>query len=107
MKKLSVVIFALVSALSSGAAMANADLAKAKNCLSCHAADKKLVGPSYADIAKKHAGDKGAVDKLAQRIREGVKAGETSWGPVPMPANSQVSEAEAKTLATWVLAGGK
>jgi cytochrome c len=107
MNKLSVIAFVTLSALSSGSAFANADLAKAKNCMSCHAPDKKLVGPSYADIAKKHAGDKAAADKLATRIREGVKAGETSWGPVPMPANSQVSEAEAKTLAAWVLAGAK
>ncbi len=91
---------ALGLSLVSGAAFANADLAKAKNCLACHATDKKVVGPSYKDVAAKYASDKGAVDKLAKKIRQG---GVGVWGQIPMPANPQVSEAEAKTLATWVL----
>lgn len=86
--------------LASGAALANADLAKAKNCLACHAADKKVVGPSYKDVAAKYASDKDAVNKLAKKIREG---GVGAWGQVPMPANPQVSEAEARTLAAWVM----
>lgn len=89
-------------ALASGAAFASADLAKAKNCLACHSADKKLVGPAYKDIAAKYAKDKDATAKLAKKIREG---GVGAWGQVPMPANPQVSEAEAQTLAKWVLAG--
>jgi cytochrome c len=84
----------------SGAAFANADLAKAKNCLACHTVDKKLVGPSYKDVAAKYASDKDAVAKLAKKIRDG---GVGVWGQVPMPANPQVSEAEAQTLAKWVL----
>jgi len=91
---------ALGLSLASGAALANADLAKAKNCLACHAADKKIVGPSYKDVAAKYAGDKDAANKLAKKIREG---GVGVWGQVPMPANPQVSEAEARTLAAWVL----
>jgi cytochrome c len=87
--------------LASGAALANADLAKAKNCMACHAADKKLVGPAYKDVAAKYAADKGAAAKLAKKIREG---GVGVWGQVPMPANPQVNEAEALTLANWVLA---
>jgi cytochrome c len=92
---------ALGLSLVSGSALASADLAKAKNCLACHAADKKLVGPSYKDIAAKYAKDKDAVAKLAKKIREG---GVGVWGQIPMPANPQVSDAEAKTLATWVMA---
>ena len=84
----------------SGAALASADLAKSKNCLACHATDKKLVGPSYKDIAAKYASDKDAAGKLAKKIREG---GVGAWGQIPMPANPQVSEAEALTLARWVL----
>lgn len=87
-------------ALASGAAFASADLAKAKNCLACHVADKKLVGPSYKEVASKYAKDKDAVAKLAKKIREG---GVGAWGQVPMPANPQVSEAEAQTLAKWVM----
>lgn len=78
---------------------AGADLAKTKNCLSCHAVDKKVVGPSYKDVAAKYKGDKAAADKLAAKIKAG---GSGVWGPVPMPPNN-VTEAEAKTLATWVL----
>jgi cytochrome c len=81
-------------------AFASADLAQKKNCLACHAADKKVIGPSYKDVAAKYAGQKDAADKLAQKI---VKGGSGVWGAVPMPANPQVNDAEAKTLATWVL----
>ncbi len=68
--------------------------------MACHAADKKLVGPSYKAVADKYAGDRTAVDMLASKI---VKGGAGAWGPVPMPANPQVSEAEAKKLAAWIL----
>ena len=68
--------------------------------MACHAADKKLVGPAYKEVAIKYAGQKDAVDKLAAKI---IKGGSGVWGPVPMPANAQVSEAEAKKLASWVL----
>lgn len=81
-------------------ALADLALATGKNCMACHAADKKLVGPSYKEVATKYAGQKDAVDKLAVKI---VKGGSGVWGPVPMPANAQVSEAEAKKLAAWVM----
>jgi len=96
----SLIVAALGLTLASGAALANADLAKAKNCLACHAVDKKVVGPSYKDIAAKYASDKDAAGKLAKKIREG---GVGVWGQIPMPANPQVSDAEAQTLARWVL----
>jgi cytochrome c len=75
-------------------------LAKSKNCMACHSVDKKLVGPAYKDIAAKYKGDGGAVDKLAVKIQKG---GSGVWGPVPMPANPQVNEADAKKLAAWVM----
>lgn len=81
-------------------AFADQALATAKNCMACHALDKKLVGPAYKDVAAKYASDKTAVDKLAAKI---MKGGSGVWGPVPMPANAQVNEAEAKKLAAWVL----
>lgn len=81
-------------------AMADMALATSKNCMACHAVDKKLVGPSYKDVAAKYAKDKTAVATLSAKI---VKGGAGVWGPVPMPANTQVNEAEAKQLATWVL----
>ncbi len=96
------VLFALIAAVSVTApAFADQALATAKNCMACHAVDKKLVGPAYKEVAAKYKGDKTAVDKLAGKI---MKGGSGVWGPVPMPANTQVNEAEAKKLAAWVLA---
>ena len=94
---------ALLLALASVAtapAFANADLAQKKNCMACHAVDKKVVGPGYKEVAAKYAGQPDAVDKLAQKV---IKGGAGVWGPVPMPANAQVSEAEAKQLAQWIM----
>jgi cytochrome c len=80
--------------------MANADLAKAKNCMACHAVGNKVVGPAYKDVAAKYAGDAGAENRLTQKV---LKGGSGVWGVVPMPANTQVSEAEARTLVKWIL----
>lgn len=91
---------ALCLGLASGSALANADLAKARNCVACHAPDKKVVGPSYQQIAAKYANDKSAVANLTRKVREG---GSGVWGQVPMPPNPQVSAEEAATLAQWVL----
>ena len=90
----------LAGSLISAHALADQALAKAKNCLSCHAVDKKIVGPAYQEVARKYAGQKDAADKLASKI---MKGGAGVWGVIPMPVNSQVSEAEAKKLANWVL----
>ncbi len=99
MKSLIILGVALSAAVASPA-FANADLAKQKNCLACHATDKKVIGPSYKDVAAKYTGQKDAADKMAQKI---LKGGSGVWGAVPMPANPQVTEAEAKALAAWVL----
>lgn len=98
MKRALLVLAALAAV--SAPALADQALANAKNCMACHAVDKKLVGPSYKDVATKYAGQKDAVDRLAGKI---MKGGSGVWGPVPMPANAQVSEADAKKLAAWVL----
>lgn len=95
-----IVLGVALSAVIASPAFASADLAKQKNCLACHAADKKLIGPSYKDVAAKYAGQKDASDKLAHKI---MKGGSGVWGAVPMPANPQVSEADAKALATWIM----
>jgi cytochrome c len=100
MSTLRTVSFALALGLASGTALASADLAKAKNCLACHTVEKKLIGPAYKDVASKYANDKEAPEKLAKKIRQGSSG---VWGAIPMPPNPQVSEAEAKTLAEWIL----
>ena len=80
-------------------AQASETLARSKNCLSCHTVDKRVVGPSYKDIAARYKG-KSAEAALVQKIREG---GSGSFGAVPMPPNPNVSEADARTLAKWIL----
>ena len=98
------VLFALIAVAASAVAapaLASADLAQKKNCMACHTVDKKVIGPAFKDIAAKYAGQKDAADNLAGKI---LKGGAGSWGQVPMPANPQVSEQEAATLAKWVLA---
>jgi cytochrome c len=86
----------------SNAAMANADLAKSKNCMTCHAVGNKVIGPSFKDVAAKYAGQKDAENKLVQKVLKGSSG---TWGGPSsvMPANLQVSEAEAHTLVKWVL----
>ena len=81
-------------------AFADQALATSKNCMAFHAVDKKLVGPAFKEVAAKYAGKAGAADTLAGKI---IKGGSGVWGPVPMPANAQVNDADAKKLADWVL----
>jgi cytochrome c len=86
--------------LSSGASVADDELYKTKNCFACHRIDKDHLGPSFNSIAARYANDKGAEAKLAQKIREGSVG---AWGPSPMPAQSQVTQAEVSTLVRWIL----
>ena len=81
-------------------AMADMQLATSKNCMACHAVANKLVGPSYKDIAAKYEGQADAPDKLATKI---IKGGSGVWGAIPMPANAQVSPADAQKLVAWIL----
>jgi cytochrome c len=106
MKLKLVALAALTSALTVVSAPVFADqaLATAKNCMACHAIDKKMVGPAYKEVAAKYSGDADAVKKLAVSIQKGSTPGKGNWGPVPMPANTQVNEAEAAKLAAWVMA---
>lgn len=91
----------LVSAVTFSAdAGASQALASGKNCMACHSADKKLVGPSFREIAGRYKDQAGAADLLAGKI---VKGGSGAWGPVPMPAQPQVNAQEASSLAAWIL----
>ncbi len=100
MKKLLVSLAAL-GLFAATPAFANLQLAQKSNCMSCHAVDKKLVGPGYKEVAAKYKGDKTAEAKLVEKVKKG---GAGVWGPIPMPANAQVSDADVKTLVKWVLA---
>ena len=99
-RSLFTAILAAAALFSATSAMADLALATSKNCMACHAIDKKLVGPAYKDVAAKYAGDKTAADKLVLKV---MKGGSGTWGAVPMPANPQVTQAEAKKLVAWVL----
>jgi cytochrome c len=81
-----------------------ADLAKRRNCLTCHAHDRRIVGPSFQEIAAKYKADSGAEVRLAAKVRTG---GGGAWGPVPMPPNADVTESEAKSLVGWILGGAR
>ena len=94
---------ALVAAGTAHAAMSNADaeaLMKKDGCSACHAIDKKIVGPAYQDVAAKYKGDAGAAAKLEEKVKKG---GSGVWGPVPMPPNASVPEADIKALVGWIL----
>lgn len=94
--------FAAGAAAIAAPAFANTALAQKYNCTACHSPDKKMVGPAYKDVAAKYKGDAGAAAKLAEKVKKG---GSGVWGPVPMPPNANVPDADIKTLVDWVLAG--
>ena len=99
MKAVYVAMMAAAGIVMAGQAQADEALAKAKNCMSCHAIDKKLVGPAYKDVAAKYKGDAKAPAMLAAKIKAGGKG---TWGEIPMPPNNVTPE-EASKLAAWVL----
>jgi len=101
MRKFVALTVAAGMMVSAGAAFASPELLKKYNCTACHANDKKMVGPAYKDVAGKYKADAGAAEKLAKKIKAG---GQGVWGPVPMPPHPQVSDADALTMAKYVLA---
>lgn len=100
MKKVQKLVFSLFAVLAAGAVQADEALAKAKLCTGCHAIDKKVVGPSYKDVAAKYAGQKDAEATLTNAIQKGSKG---VFGEVAMPPNPAVKPDEAAKLAKWVL----
>lgn len=94
------IVSTLALALAALPALANEDLAKKSGCLACHAIDKRVVGPSYKEVAAKYKSDKDAAAKLFQKVKEG---GTGVWGQVPMPPNATVKDEDIKTLVKWVL----
>lgn len=100
MRKIAAVLAASGFLFSAGSAFADADLFKKSNCMACHAVDQKRFGPSLKEVAEKYKGDKTAVATLAKKIQTG---GAGVWGQLPMPPQPQVSDADAKTLAEYVL----
>lgn len=97
--------FALAAAVLCAAAAASAqsgeDLIKKNGCVACHAIDKKVIGPAYVDVAAKYKGDAKAAATLQNKVKQG---GSGVWGQVPMPPNTQVSDADIKTMVSFILA---
>jgi cytochrome c len=95
---------AAAATLAAGAHAADAKAAEAfasaSGCLACHTVDKKLVGPSYKDVADRYRKDKSAEAKLMQKVKAGGKG---VWGDIPMPPNTHVKDADIKTLVQWIL----
>ncbi len=100
MKAVWMEMVAASALLMVGTAQASQDLAQSSGCMNCHMLDKKMVGPGLKDIAAKYKSDAGAVAKLTEKI---IKGSNGVWGPIPMPPNAAVSEANAKALAQWIL----
>src|SRR5262245_40840046 len=104
MKSIAIALAAtaiLAWGLEARAAEAGEELAKNSGCLACHTIDKKLVGPSYKDIANKYRGDKSAPANLAKKVKEGGKG---VWGDIPMTPNAHVKDADIATIVNWILA---
>jgi cytochrome c len=96
--RLFLACLAMVASVS--AASANPDLARSKNCVACHHAERKMNGPSYKAIAEVYGTDEAAAKALSEKIRNG---GGGVWGPMAMPAQTNVSPEEADALVKWIL----
>jgi cytochrome c len=99
MKTVATVV-AAACLLVAGAAQANEKLAQASGCMACHSMDKKLIGPSYMDVAAKYRGNKGAEADLIKKVKAGGKG---VWGDIPMTPNAHVKDEDIKTLVQWIL----
>ena len=100
MKKYAAVLAAFGLVAVASPALADEALAKKYACTACHAIDKKLVGPAYKDVAAKYKGDAKAEEKIAAKVKKG---GSGVFGPVPMPPNPNVPDADVAKLVKWVL----
>ena len=93
-------MMAAAGVLAAPVAQADEALLKKHNCVACHQIDKKVVGPAYKDVAKKYKGQKDIAVKLAEKVKKG---GQGAWGPVPMPPNPQVPDADIKKMVEFIL----
>ena len=100
MKVLSFVGAVALAASFSSAALASPELATKSGCLACHALDKKVIGPSYKDVAKKYAGNDKNVKMLAEKI---IKGGQGNWGEIPMAGHPNISQEDAEAMVRYIL----
>jgi len=95
-----ILMVAAAGVLAAPVAQADEALLKKHNCTACHQIDKKVVGPAYKEVAKKYKGQKDIAVKLAEKVKKG---GQGAWGPVPMPPNPQVPDADIKKMVEFIL----
>ena len=100
MKQIVAAAIAASALVAGNAAMANEKLAQASGCMTCHGVDKKIIGPTYKEVAAKYRNDKGAEAMLIKKVKSG---GHGVWGSVPMPPNPHVKDEDIKTLVVWIL----
>lgn len=86
--------------LAPPAALASPELARSRNCVACHHAERKMIGPAFKAIAERYGRDEAAIVPLSEKI---VKGGGGVWGPTPMPPQPAVSPQDAEALAKWIL----
>ncbi|MEO8717758.1 MAG: c-type cytochrome [Burkholderiales bacterium] len=99
--KFSALSVAALALAVAAPAQASEALAKQYNCTACHVIKgPKTVGPAYAEVAKKYAGQKGAEAMLVEKVKQG---GSGVWGQIPMPPNAQVPDADVRALVKWIL----
>lgn len=99
MKFVFAVLFSLAT-LAAGSAAASEKLAQSSGCMTCHAIDRKVIGPGYKEIAAKYRNDKSAAANLVKKVKAG---GSGVWGPTPMPPNAHVKEDDIKAIVTWIM----
>ena len=99
--KHAVLVLGVAAFAAAFSSSASDELAKKHNCFACHATDKKMVGPSYKDVAAKYRSDTAAAAKLAEKVKKGSQG---VWGNVPMPPNTTVPDADVNALVKWILA---
>lgn len=100
MPRLRALAVSLPVLLASGAALASPELARRSNCVACHHAERRSIGPAFSAIAERYANDQEAPARLSQRILQGSGG---VWGQTPMPAQNIPAE-DAQALARWILA---
>jgi cytochrome c len=100
MKRLVLSLAAAAAIPASFPASASEELAKKHACLACHAVDRKLVGPSYKEVAAKYRSDSGAEARLVDKVKKGSQG---TWGQVPMPPNASVPDGDVRALVKWIL----
>ena len=100
MKRFAIFLAVAVTIPAAFPVSASEELAKKHACFACHTTDKKMVGPSYKEVAAKYRADKDAPAKLAQKVKNGSQG---VWGPTPMPPNSAVPDADVNALVKWIL----